>query len=362
MKYYLFTALLLFTNTTKSQTTRTAILKVDSSLNKETFSIPFSEIKVIDARFDRTKIGCSYNSIMLNYLSFEKFNTIFPDSFHTYLPAFLSSFIKTDASNKDQLIVLVKQFRIADHILKGIESNPLEVEMILKISASFYALHDNKCYKLFSVDNLLMQHIEKLHERKRKFEEGTRSTALQIMLQKLLHTQNWQPNLSQPYFSLKDMENGISKRFDLPVYSSALKKGIYKNFSDFKNNTPSNEDFNIIYKKDKIDHIEYSNGKLFVPGEIWGICDGQKNYLIVRDEFTELIPNDKSFRVLSYATRSEQVGSARSSDMLLSGMVAQLKDQNKIQQYFDLDMETGKLYLQEVFGKSSLTFGEISND
>ena len=362
MKYCLFAFLLFFINTAKSQTPRTAILKVDTSLNKETFSIPYSQIKVIDARFDRTKIGCSYNSITLYGPSFEKFNTNFPDSFHNYFPKFLSTFIKTETAAKDQLIVLVKQFRIADHMVKGIESNPVEMEMILRVSASFYALHDNKCYRLFSVDNLLMQHIEKIHERKRKFEEGTRSAALQMMLQKLLRPQNWQANLSQPFFSLENMQNGVSKRFDLPVYTSILKKGIYKNFSDFKNHTPSGEDFIVIYKKDKIDHIEYTNGKRYIPGEVWGICDGQKNYLNIRNEFSELIPTDKSFRVSSYATRSELAGSARSSDMALSGMFAQLNDRNKILQYFDLDMETGKLYLQEIFGKSSLSFSELSDD
>lgn len=345
---------LLFTLITGAQNVKTAIIKVDTSINTETFTIPYSEIKIIDARFDRTKIGCCYNSTFLNRISAEKYDAKFPDSFHTYFSKFLNTFIKSDPQGKDQLIVLIKQFRIADHFLRGIEADPVEIEFTLKISASFYALHENKCFKLFSVDNILLHNIEKTHERKRRFEEGSRSFALQALLHKLLQSQNWQVNSLQSSFTLSDVESAIQKRFDLPVYTSPLRKGIYKSFSDFKNNTPSVEDFSIVYSQGRINRLEDKNGKPYEIAELWGVCDGTKNYMRIRDEFGELIPNDKSFRVFSYATISEIAGSAGGYD-LMSGTFGKLKAGIKVRQYFDLDMETGRLYLQEIFGKSSIS-------
>lgn len=348
---YLLCPLLVYS--AEAQNTKTAIIKVDTSINAETFGIPYSQIKVLDARFDHTKIGCCYNSVFFNRIPIEKFDAKFPESFTDYFPKFLNTFIKLEPSSKDQLIILMKQFRIADHLLRGIETDQLEVELTLRMSASFYALHDDRCFKLFSVDNLLLHHIEKLHERKRKYEEGSRSFALRTMLYKLLNTQDWDVNTQEQSFTLPEMQTAIQKRFELPIYNATFKKGIYKDFSAFKNNNPSPEDFTVIYKDGKIHHLEDKYGKPYQPKEIWGICDGFKNYIQIREEFSELVPNDKSFRVLTYATLSEFAGASGNYD-LTSGTLGRLKSGLKAEQYFDLDMETGRLYLQEVFGKSSI--------
>lgn len=344
---------LLFAVVTSAQNVKTAIIKIDTSEKGETFAIPYSQIKILDARFDHTKIGCCYNSKFLGSISTEKFDAKFPDSFPAYFSKFLKTFIELEPSNKDQLIILIKQFRIADHFVRGIKADPVEVEQTLKISASFYALHGNRCFKLFSVDNILLHNIQKFHERKRKIEEGSRPFALREMLYRLLQSQNWQLNTSQPSFTLSDMELAIQKRFDLPLYTSTLKKGVYKSFSDFINNTPSTGDFKVFYKKGGIDHLEDKNGNDYQTKGIWGICDGSKNYMLVRDQLVELIPNDRSFRVFTYVTFYELAGSVGGYD-LFSSTLGKLKDETKVHQYFDLDMETGRLYLQEIFGKVSI--------
>jgi hypothetical protein len=339
-----------------SQHLKKAIIRVDTSVHAETFTIPYSNIQVLDARFDRTSIGCVYNDPFLNRISFEKFDAFFPDSFHKYLPLFLKTFIKTDASTQDKLLILVKQFRIADHFLRGIESDPLEIELTLKISASFYAVHDNTYHKLFSVDNIMLQNVRKPHERKRSIEEGTRSMAMSIMLYKLLQDQKWELNTSAIPFSIGDIETGMNKRFDLAVYRSALQKGVYKNFNEFKNNAPSSTDQVFVYdKNENIDRLTDKEGKPFSMEGNWGICDGQKRYLYIRGHFSELIPFDKGFRVRSYVTEAELCGSRGSYD-LLSATFGRLKAGSRLIQYFDIDMETGKLYLQEIFGKSSISF------
>lgn len=344
---------LLTTVLASTQGVKTAFIKIDTSEKGETFAIPYSQIKILDARFDRTKIGCCYNSKFLGRISTEKFDAKFPDSFPAYFSKFLNTFIGLEPSTTNQLIIVIKQFRLADHFVRGIKADPVEVELTLKISASFYALRDNKCFKLFSVDNILLQNIQKFHERKRKLEEGSRSFALRQMLYRLLQPQNWQLNTSQPSFTLSDMELAIQRRFDLPVYSSTLKKGVYKSFSDFINNTPATNDFTVVYKKGSIDHLEDKNGSRYQTKGIWGLCDGSKNYMLVRDELVELIPNDKSFRVFTYVTFYELAGSLGGYD-LFSSTLGRLKDEMKVQQYLDLDMETGKLYLQEIFGKASI--------
>jgi hypothetical protein len=112
--------------------------------------------------------------------------------------------------------------------------------------------------------------------------------------------------------------------------------------------------FSIVYAGERIDRLEDKNGKPYETAELWGVCDGTKNYMRIRDEFGELILDDKGFRVFSYATLSEAAGSSGGYD-LMSGTFGKLKSGIKVRQYFDLDMETGRFYLQEIFGKSSIS-------
>ena len=331
-----------------------AIIKVDTSFSAQVFEIPYAGVAVIDARFDKTKIGCIYNTVTAGFVSDKKHDADFPDSLNRYLPLFLKTIFRTDSSRQEKLMILIKKFRIADHFSKGLDNDDrIEIETTLNISASFFAVRNNNYYKLFSVENVLAHNIYKPHERKREFEEGTRAIALRILLNKLLQDKKWHTDYSGSYFTLPDIENGLNQRYQLPIYQTPYIKGIYKTFSEFKRNSPSITNINVIYKENKIISIKDEMNKPVLLQNIWGVSDGSKLYLHLRGELSELIPCDKSFKVLSYRTRAELRGGAGAGN-IGSSIKSGLLNDIKIKEYFDLDMETGKVFLQEVFGKSTL--------
>ncbi len=68
-----------------AQNVRKAIIKIDTTVAGESLDIPFAGIKVLDARFDQSKIGCIYNTVTPFGLSTYKFDAVFPDSLKNYL-------------------------------------------------------------------------------------------------------------------------------------------------------------------------------------------------------------------------------------------------------------------------------------
>lgn len=175
------------------------------------------------------------------------------------------------------------------------------------------------------------------------------------MLYKLLAYKNWGLPNNGPGFYDTEITSAIQKRFLLPVYSQQAGAGLYKTFQEFKNAMPSVTGITINYKDNKIDHILDSNGKPMPMNDYWGVSDGRKNFLFFRKEFTELIPADKSFRIISYITADELNGrTPMSTTDEKTGLKGFLE--GKKAGSFDLDMDTGELFLEEIFGKTRLQY------
>src|SRR5439155_18741059 len=122
--------------------------------------IPFSAIKVIDARFDQSNIGCFTTEFTKAFKKQKKLEVVFPDSLKTYLPLAIEKIAVLDKSKNDTLVLLIKRFRLADRFRDEI-ANAYKPELFLNISLSFYHLKDNGYYKIFAVEDLKEQAIGK---------------------------------------------------------------------------------------------------------------------------------------------------------------------------------------------------------
>ncbi len=204
---------------------------------EQKINLPFSVIKVIDARFDRSNIGCVNKSISINSFKHHKSAAVFPDSLHLYLPRLLNQLVTLSTETHDTLVMLIKQFRISDHVVNSINLQH-EPELLLKISASFFKMRKDQLVKLFSIDDLLSKKwpTDKKLNKERLVE--FRLDALMALLQNVFQNKPWQINGDR--FSVAMVQEGIDKRFHLPVLTDTiLKPGIYKNFHEFKQNRPS---------------------------------------------------------------------------------------------------------------------------
>jgi hypothetical protein len=81
----------------------------------------------------------------------------------------------------------------------------------------------------------------------------------------------------------EDIRQFNASRFDAPIsHNTALTRGVYANFEEFRNNTPSIKDFEI--KMENRERLLYlhEDGKTVYSHSAWGYCDGTAIY-IMRD-------------------------------------------------------------------------------
>ncbi len=81
----------------------------------------------------------------------------------------------------------------------------------------------------------------------------------------------------------EDIRQFNASRFDAPIsHNTTLTRGVYANFEEFRNNTPSIMDFEI--KMDNRERLLYihEDGKTIYSHSAWGYCDGTSIY-IMRD-------------------------------------------------------------------------------
>ncbi len=354
----LFFCLLLFVFT-QAQKIRTTTLDLTNVEADSKTSIPFCAVQVMDVRFDRSNVG-SINQVTKAKASRVKYvqtTASFPDSLHRYLPQLVQKLVAFEKSSNDTLVLLVKQFRISDRIFNSINLQ-FEPELLLRLSLSAFCRRGDQFTKLFSVDELISKRLPSERIPKEEVMSEYRKETLLAMLQKVLKNKNWQNNGTA--FNLPVVQQGIQKRFRLPLFTdSTLHLGVYRNFQEFKQNAPSLINVRLGMKKEEVVSITDSAGKPLDFKNYWGVCSGKKQYIFFRNELCKLIPSDKSFYFLSYTQRSDLAGLPGFGDYapqtgLLGAALIKAADDKMFRRFFYLNMDDETVYLEEIFGKSTL--------
>ncbi|RYF81050.1 MAG: hypothetical protein EON98_12835 [Chitinophagaceae bacterium] len=333
------------------------ILNFDDYAIDDQITVPFKTIKVIDARFDKSNVGSISETLRLNGIKLERTPANFPESLASYLPKLFTKILAFDDHNNDTLILLVKQFRLSDYnsLMMSASSDP---RLLLKISASFYRLRNEEMTKLFSVDNLFSKKLSSENVMMQGQMNHFRARALLSVLQSILYQKNWQTTGSS--FHSSTVEEGIQKRFQLPLFTETDQKiGVYVNFQELKLNRPSVTNVRFITRNNLVVRIEDSTGKELELTRFWGAYDGKRRFIFFRKDLCELTPVDKSFRFISRWQTSDLTGDASYGNYashygLVGGALMKSAKNTSWNQFFYLNMDEEEIYLEEVFGKSSL--------
>lgn len=324
---------------------------------EQSTTIPFAAIQVLDVRFDKSNIGCVNEKLSADSYKHNKTTASFPDSLHRHLPRILQMFMHLDKNSRDTLVLLVKQFRLAERLVNGINLK-YEPELLLKFSLSAFRLRSAQLTKIFSADNVLVKKFPSDRKPKADLFAELRAAAVLQLLQKIFEGRNWE-STSTP-FTHSAVEEGIRKRYQLPLLTDTLLRiGIYRTFQEFKQNQPSLTNVQFNKRRDKVIDIIDSTGKSMDRKNVWGVCDGKKQYILFRDDFCELLPSDKSFRFLSYSQAKDLAGFPSYGDQalqqgLLGGLIVKAMENTVNDEYFYLNMDEETVYLEEVFGKLGL--------
>ena len=145
------------------------------------------------------------------------------------------------------------------------------------------------------------------------------------------------------------------KRFEKPIYSATLQRGIYVTFKDFLDNRIDNSPFETSFGKqtDQLYIIYKADKKLF--SDFWAFCDGNKLYINGGFNFNELIKTDNGYefwgnaRVIDHIYNPQFRSQSTAPTDLLAGLAHYGMDKltappKNFLIPFQVNMENGSVY------------------
>lgn len=274
--------------------------------NGITIEIPASEKKikifhidsilVVDARPDTLSIGLAQNYNHKPYF----INLLF--GFSTVMGQFVNDYVVSDHSDSLSVVMIVKKFWISGIIkrddnqnLNGLQSDTVSRRITnLQARIEFYLKDRSDYYALYRFDSTLSKNRWASQDASELVEE-----TLTASLSKLV---SMSPGIHQMMngkrkFSWDEIELHNHKRFDLPILNdSVYVSGIYLSFDEFKNNDPSEKNFEM--SKDKLTaliFVRQPDGKLVPVHDAWGYCDGRNLYIRSLSNYFLLQRRENSF-------------------------------------------------------------------
>lgn len=137
----------------------TVLFETDSVFNGEKIQLPFKDITVADARFNKLSLGFVYGKVIVGIHTRKKQTVNFPDSLQNYLKRIIENFSDLSDTAREGLFILIKKFRVSEQAATSIKGT-VNSYLTLNLSASFYRANNHIYQKIFSVDDLFMDYID----------------------------------------------------------------------------------------------------------------------------------------------------------------------------------------------------------
>jgi hypothetical protein len=267
-----------------------------SDKNVQLFHI--DSILVVDARPDTLSIGLAQNYNQKPY---------FINSFHSFsveAEKFVNNYIIRDGSDSLSVLMVVKKFWVCGILkkddnqqLNGLNHDTVSRRVTnLQAKIEFYLKNRSDYYILYRFDSTLVKDRWASQDASELVEATLRAS-----LSKLIGMSPGLQNVPEGKrkFSWDEIELHYNKRFDIPILrDSILVPGVYLSFDDFKNNQPTQKNFEL--SKDKLTaliFIRQPDGKLFPVKDAWGYCDGRNLFIRSLSNYFLLQRRENSFYI-----------------------------------------------------------------
>lgn len=308
-------------------------------------NIPFNSLIVNDVRADSTSIGF----FKLRSSGTKKLN--FPNGLIREIYSFTKDdYLFNNNPDSSQLCVFIKNFRVSNftsYEADTKENNITGWQAGLILGAELFLYSKGSYHALYKIDTIfaLKTNVENLYT--------IPSEIFHIIFYKLEGKSYQDIHIGKKEFSYQQINNHINEVFDDAVLNeSILNKGVYKTFTEFKNNNPSIKDFEI--KQGKFsDELYVSDNKQTYPLQsFWGYCDGKNLFIRSANNLFQLYRTGKTYNTLAFKSikknKPMSVGAQAAINMALTGIPSFSMNENAgyraSTSVFQLDMQTGEIY------------------
>jgi hypothetical protein len=247
-------------------------------------SSAFSRFEVLDERADTGRIGI-HTCIPDFGRNYDR-QLVFDHTAATELSGYLNSrFARPGSSYRALVILRTLWLSDANYVRAEYLRHPerrLERTHI-RLKAEVYAMRDGRYIPILRFDTLQTAMKRRiLQERSPYFEWGVNLAELLDELVDSASALTQGKAVANRWVGLDDIREFNASRFNAPIDENLPARGVYANFEEFRNNTPSIQHFEIRQENhQRVIYVEES-GATYYTHEAWGYCDG-KDFYIMRD-------------------------------------------------------------------------------
>jgi hypothetical protein len=202
----------------------------------------------------------------------------------------------------------------------------------IRLKAEIYAIRDDRYFPVLRYDTLQTAMRRKiLEERSPYFEWGTNLALLLDDLADSASRITPEKEDGSRSVGLDDIREFNASRFNAPIDVNLPARGVYANFEEFRNNTPSIKNFEIkLENHERLLYIRES-GTTYYTHEAWGYCDGKDIYIMRDGVLCPAWKEGKAFYLPAASITTDSLAETRSRDY-------------KQRSIYLIDMDTGDIY------------------
>lgn len=272
----------------KNDVSTTSLYSVVYDLTQKTLApssihIPFKSIEIVDARFDTSKLGYELNK-KYDYISFNDFKQIklvngVKESLQFFYNDYYKLCLKDQVKN---LLIVLKTLWIDQAPANNlkyetgdeIESNSISFQNI-HVKWEYYIHERDRYYPFKRVDTVYRLTNSVLNSKEYKFRKNDLSFfmfVLKSQLEQIDLNQIVEKYDSKRSLSFHNVDSFNKKRFLIPVSNvQNIKKGVFLTFDEFKNNTPSIEQYELKQVKKETYWVNSRNSERI--NDFYLMCD-----------------------------------------------------------------------------------------
>ncbi|MBS1664364.1 MAG: hypothetical protein JST68_25180 [Bacteroidetes bacterium] len=249
----------------------------------------FTHFEVLDQRPDTARIGVHTNKSSVRHPRDRQL--VFDKPANTAIESWLNQhFTKSDGPYTALIVLRTLWLSDAKYLKEDLKRYPgLQLERThIRLKAEVYAGRDGNYMPIFRFDTLFYT-IKSVYSIRSPYTDWDEDLA--ALLANLadsasaIASRKQAGSLSIPLAAIHEFN---ASRFDPPIDDNApLTPGVYASFEEFRNNTPSIQNFEI--KREGTLHLLYITepGGSYYSHDAWGYCDG-KNIYVMRDGILRL--------------------------------------------------------------------------
>lgn len=301
----------------------------------------FSQITVVDKRFDTAKAGFISDGEKQRIL-------LLKGGVQSGVQRYLSAYTQAN-SHLPQLLFVLRNLWL--HELKAGELKADEDEDQKKIitqciaKIQVYLVKEDSCQALLRIDTIAQQ-----QSFLRVSGAGMVAGILDESLKKIRQLDLEKHVFRKTKIAFSDLMKLYDQRTAAPrLRSDSLQRGVYLTFSDFLQNTP--KPYTFVLEQDEVGDFLYleENGNQRLFTNFWGFCDGKMHFIKVGGSFFPLVRDGNAYSFygcLQPIHNAKPRSRNRVARYALFGVFGDVHS-NRLVNFLrpmQVDMETGKVY------------------